>query len=67
MNCINNTFSLIVLIQNVINVQEAVKASLDELKGIRFLLDTHILYEICCFGLRNTKEKVCTNAERIYC
>ena len=47
-------------LQDVINVKEVVKPNADEMRRIVFLFDTHILYEICCFGLKNSnKDKVC--------
>ncbi|XP_071785544.1 rotatin-like [Asterias amurensis] len=54
------------IIKDVINVKEVVKPSADEMRRIVFLFDTHILYEICCFGLKNSnKDKVCRHAEEL--
>ncbi|XP_038067390.1 rotatin-like [Patiria miniata] len=55
------------IVKDVINVEESIKARPSATERIHFLLDSKILYEICCFGLFDEQEKVCSQAEDLMC
>ncbi|XP_074644556.1 rotatin-like [Tubulanus polymorphus] len=53
------------MVKNCLNVEEAATPNSNRSAGIRFLINQHMLYEMCCFGMTDSQADVSSIAQEL--